>query len=67
LIACPTAYSLTAVTDAMGNSILELFKQQTSTLDIPCGNSTIVKYNLYLYPITNGADQAYKNLTFKLV
>lgn len=67
LIACPTAYSLNAVTDAMGNSILELFKQQTSTLNIPCGGSTTVEYNLYLYPITNGADQAYKNLTFKLV
>ena len=67
LIACPTAYSLDAVTDAMGNSILELFKQQTRTLSIPCGNSTAVEYNLYLYPITNGADQAYKNLTFKLV
>lgn len=67
LVACPTAYSLDAVTDAMGNSILELFKQQTSTLNIPCGSSTTVEYNLYLYPITNGADQAYKNLTFKLV
>lgn len=67
LIACPTAYSLAAVTDAMGNSILELFKQQTRTLEIPCGNSTAVDYNLYLYPITNGADQAYKNLTFNLV
>ena len=65
LVACPTAYSLDAVTDAMGNSILELFKQQTHTLDISCGNQT-VEYNLYLYPITNGADQAYKNLTFKL-
>lgn len=67
LVACPTAYSLTAVTDAMGNSILDLFNQQTSTLDISCGGSTTVEYNLYLYPITNGADQAYKNLTFKLV
>lgn len=67
LVACPTAYSLDAVTDAMGNSILELFKQQTGTLDISCGGSTTVEYNLYLYPITNGADQAYKNLTFKLV
>lgn len=67
MVACPTAYSLDAVTDAMGNSILELFKQQTSTLDISCGGSTTVEYNLYLYPITNGADQAYKNLTFNLV
>lgn len=66
LVACPSQYSLNAVTDAMGNSILDLFKQQISTLEIPCGNSTPVEYNLYLYPITNGADQAYKNLTFKL-
>lgn len=64
LVACPSEYSLTAVTDAMGNSILELF-QQKHKLNIPCGNQT-VEYNLYLYPITNGADQAYKNLTFKL-
>lgn len=66
LIACPSEYQLTGITDSMGNSILSLFRF-TSQLDIPCGNDVLVKYNLYLYPISNGADQAYKNLTFNLM
>lgn len=66
LIACPESYKLDGITDGMGNSILALF-QQTIQIDIPCGNGVPVKYNLYLYPISNGAEQAYKNLTFKLV
>lgn len=66
LIACPSEYQLTGITDSMGNSILSLFRF-TSQLDIPCGNDVPVKYTLYLYPISTGADQAYKNLTFNLM
>ena len=66
LIACPALYKLSDVTDGMGNSLLALFRL-TNQIDIPCGNDVPVKYNLYLYPISTGADQAYKNLTFNLV
>lgn len=66
LVACPSEYQLSGVTDSMGNSILSLFRF-TSQLDVPCGNGVLVKYNLYLYPISTGADQAYKNLTFNLM
>lgn len=65
VVACPSVYHLSAVTDSMGNSILSLFRK-TKQIDIPCGNDVLVKYNVYLYPISNGADQAYKNLTFNL-
>ena len=66
IVACPSEYQLSEVTDSMGNSILPLFRF-TSQLEIPCGNDVLVKYNVYLYPIANGADQAYKNLTFNLI
>lgn len=66
IIACPKDYELSAVTDGMGNSLMKNFRQK-STLDIPCGNEVLVTYNLYLYPIPNGVDQSYKNITFNLV
>ena len=66
LIACPSEYELNAITSDVGLDLLNNFTQ-TTTLNVKCGGNAEVSYRLYLYSITNGADQAYKNLTFKLV
>lgn len=66
LIACPSEYKLDGIVSSVGLDLMLNFSQ-TTTLNVVCGGGTEVPYTLYLYPISNGANQAYKNLIFKLV
>ena len=64
IIACPSGYKLTGVTDSMGVPLNDNFSL-VNTMNVTCGGSEVVPYDIYLYPITNGATQLFKNLTFE--
>ena len=61
VIAVPTGYKLTGIQNGVGASILSNFNS-TGSVSVTCGSKT-VNYNVYVYPITNGAIVEYKNVT----
>ena len=61
MIAVPAKYKLSSIQDSLGPSILENFNTPV-TVDYTNGETTTA-YNVYVYPITSGAQVAYKNVT----
>jgi hypothetical protein len=64
VIACPAKYKLTTVNNGVGANILDNFttKGSEGTVDVATGNIT-TSYKVYVYPITNGAEVEFKNVT----
>lgn len=63
LIACPSKYKLSTITNGLGASIKDNFSiKDNTTIDI--GGSETCSYKFYLYPITNGAQVEYKGISF---
>ena len=63
IIACPSTYSLTSITNGVGANILGNFTEK-GTVNVQTGNINTT-YMVYVYPITNGAKVEFKNLTIK--
>lgn len=61
VVAVPSKYKLSSIQDSLGPSILENFNTPV-TVDYTNGETTTA-YNVYVYPITSGAQVAYKNVT----
>ena len=64
VVACPSKYKLATVNNGVGADIIDNFTTKGSygSVDVTTGNIT-TKYNVYVYPITNGATVEFKNLT----
>ncbi len=64
IIACPPGYKLVDIQNGLGASIAANFTV-TGTVSVNCaGNASAAQnYTVYVYPITNGAQVEYKNLT----
>ena len=64
VIACPNKYKLSTITNGVGANIVDNFtvKGSDGTVDVTTGNTTTV-YHVYVYPITNGAEVEFKNLS----
>jgi hypothetical protein len=64
VIACPKTYNLATITNGVGANILDNFttKGSQGEVDVTTGSIT-TKYNVYVYPITNGAEVEFKNVT----
>ena len=65
VVACPTKYKMDTITNGVGADILANFSS-VGEVDYTNG-STTTKYKVYVYPITNGAEVEFKNLTIKNV
>lgn len=67
VIACPSKYKLSSVDHATGSSLLPLFTnkgvQGTVSVKLAGGTGTDHTYNVYIYPITNGAEVEFKNVS----
>lgn len=63
VVACPTKYKMDTITNGVGADILANFSS-VGEVDYTNG-STTTKYKVYVYPITNGAEVEFKNLTIK--
>lgn len=63
LLACPSKYELKAVTNGLGADILDNFSV-TGTVTVSIGGVAIETYNVYIYPITNGAVVEFKGVRF---
>ena len=64
VIACPKKYQLKTVENDLGVSILENFTTKGETGIVKVNTGTIqTDYNVYIYPITNGAVVSMKNIT----
>lgn len=67
VIACPSKYKLSSVDHATGSSLMDLFTikgvQGTRTVKLAGGTGADHTYNVYIYPITNGAEVEFKNVT----
>lgn len=61
VIACPSKYKLAGAQNGLGANILANFNV-SGTVSVTCGN-TNVDYTVYIYPITNGAQVEFKNVT----
>lgn len=61
VIACPATFKLNTISNSLGVSIKENFAAPAQ-VDYTNG-STTTKYNVYVYPITSGAEIAYKDVT----
>lgn len=61
VIACPDKYKLTTINNGVGADILANFSS-VGTVSVACG-SISVNYRVYVYPITNGAEVEFKNVT----
>ena len=61
VVACPSKYKLATVTNGLGADIMGNFSV-TGTVEVATGaiNTT---YNVYIYPITNGAEVEFKGMT----
>lgn len=60
VIACPKKYKLSSIVNGVGANILSNFSSQ-GEIDVKTGE-IYTKYNVYVYPITNGAEVDYKNV-----
>ena len=61
VVACPAKYKLESITNGVGADILANFSS-IGEVDYTNG-STTTSYKVYVYPITNGAEVEFKNLT----
>ena len=61
VIACPTTYKLATINNEAGINILPNFTSQ-GTVSVQTG-SIFTDYTVYVYPITNGANLPFKNVT----
>lgn len=61
VVACPSKYKLATIKNGLGASILENFSSK-GRVTVTCG-SISVEYMVYVYPITNGAKVAFKEVT----
>lgn len=64
IIACPAKYKLATISNGLGADILANFFV-TGNVDVNLGGGTgaAESYNVYIYPITNGAEVEFKNVT----
>lgn len=62
IVACPAKYKLSAVANGLGADILGLFNV-TGTVEVSLAGEVKENYNVYIYPITNGAQVEFKNMT----
>jgi hypothetical protein len=64
VIACPAKYKLATINNGVGANIIDNFTTKGSygSVDVTTGNITTV-YTVYVYPITNGAEVEFKNVT----
>lgn len=60
VIACPSKYKLATITNGVGADILPNFTTKGSEGTVAISNGV---YNVYVYPITNGAKVEFKNAT----
>ena len=67
VIACPSKYKLSSVSNGVGADILVNFTtkgvQGTRTVKLAGGEGADHTYNVYIYPITTGAEVEFKNVT----
>jgi hypothetical protein len=61
VIACANKYKLSSIKNALGADIMESFSS-VGTVDYVV-NDTTTSYNVYVYPITNGAEVEFKNVS----
>ena len=61
VVACPSKYKLATINNGVGASILANFSS-VGEVDVTTGSIT-TKYKVYVYPITNNAVVAFKNVT----
>lgn len=61
IVACPAKYKLATITNGVGADILANFSSK-GKVDYTNGSVT-TEYMVYVYPITNGAQVEFKNLT----
>lgn len=64
IIACPPGYKLTGIQNGVGADILPSFSVN-GVVSVNCANNAEAAkdYNVYIYPIENGAEVEYKNVT----
>lgn len=64
IIACPAKYKLASINNGVGANIIDNFTTKGSygNVDVATGNITTT-YKVYVYPITNGAEVEFKNVT----
>lgn len=64
VIACPATYKLASVNNGVGANIIDSFttKGSQGIVEVTTGNIT-TEYKVYVYPITNGAEVEFKNVT----
>lgn len=62
IIAVPNVYKLATVQNGVGASILGSFSE-TGQMSVECADGVTYSYNVYIYPITNGAQVEFKNVT----
>lgn len=62
IIAVPSVYKLATVQNGVGASILGSFSE-TGQMTVECADGATYSYNVYIYPITNGAQVEFKNVT----
>lgn len=67
VIACPSKYKLSSASNGVGADILGNFTtkgvQGTRTVKLAGGEGADHTYNVYIYPITTGAEVEFKNVT----
>lgn len=61
VVACPAKYKLATITNGVGADILANFSSKGKVSYI--NGSITTEYMVYIYPITNGAEVEFKNLT----
>lgn len=61
VVACPSKYKLATINNGVGADILANFSS-VGEVDVTTGSIT-TKYKVYVYPITNGAEVEFKNVT----
>ena len=61
VIACPSKYKLASIANGVGANILSNFTS-VGKVNVNTGSIT-TEYNVYVYPITNGAQVEFKNVT----
>lgn len=62
VIAVPKIYKLATIQNGVGASIMDNFSE-TGQMTVDCAGEATYSYNVYIYPITNGAQVEFKNVT----